>query len=43
MDFFNPTSTISGDFYTNIPQNNVSDIFKEKNKKTTTNENYNCN
>lgn len=33
MDFFNPTSTISGDFYTNIPQNNVSDIFKEKNKK----------
>ena len=33
VDLLNPTSTIFGDFYTNIPQNNVSDIFKEKNKK----------
>lgn len=27
---FDAKSTISGDFYTNIPQNNVNDIFREK-------------
>jgi hypothetical protein len=27
---FDADSTISGDFYTNIPQNNVNDIFREK-------------
>lgn len=30
---FDASSTISGDFYTNIPQNNVNDIFREKNTK----------
>ena len=29
---FDANSTISGDFYTNIPQNNVKDIFREKKK-----------
>jgi hypothetical protein len=27
------TSTFSAEFYTNIPQGNVNDIFKEKNNK----------
>lgn len=27
---FDVDSTIYGDFYTNIPQNNVKDIFREK-------------
>lgn len=30
---FDANSTISGDFYTNIPQNNVNDIFREKRNK----------
>lgn len=30
---FDAKSTISGDFYTNIPQNNVKDIFREKKSK----------
>ena len=29
---FDPKSTFYGDFYTNIPQNNVKDIFREKKK-----------
>ena len=27
-----PTSTITGDLYTNIPQNNVNNLFREKDK-----------
>ena len=30
---FDAKSTISGDFYTNIPQHNVNDIFREKKTK----------
>ena len=32
-NLFDTNSTIIGDFYTNIPQNNVKDIFKEKRNK----------
>ena len=30
---FDAKSTISGDLYTNIPQNNVKDIFRDKKSK----------
>ena len=32
-ELFKPNSTISGQFYTNIPQHNVNDIFREKKNK----------
>lgn len=33
QNLFDTNSTILGDFYTNIPQNNVNDIFREKRNK----------